>query len=109
MQTAADLSRLSDHWSPVLLNPAIAAVHDEYETLKGDDHHGASEGAQTSPVEAVLQDLQNLGQGNNDGITPEMAQTLHFLQQFVKTQIKAMRKASIPGLTPQENKNLINE
>ncbi len=110
----------------------VALKGDEHEGCghEGDhDHHDCSHDHHDA-VDTVLHDLQELSgdksyhdlrsgiglaqqainmQSEQKELTPENAQTLYFLQQFVKTQIKALQKSSVPGLKNEETQALVND
>ena len=97
--TSPSLENITVYWNGVLANPALAQAWSEYDTLKGDHGHKHNDD-EKSPTERVREGLASLS-GNEAGqITPEEAQKLQFLQQFAKTEIRALDKSYVPLVRP---------
>lgn len=95
---------IAAHWQEILQKPALQNMWDDYHALKGEpDLSGESA---PDPVESVRRDLSLLFQSASSP-TPEDAQRLQFLQEFVKAQVRGVNKSSLSFGSDPEKQNLI--
>jgi hypothetical protein len=105
MAQQATLVEIADHWRQILSHDFVKQTGEEYATLKGDGYDRDHD----SPSDHVLNDLQSLSKAQLGSLSFENAQTLYFLQQFIKTQVKALEKASLPWAKRVDEKQLLND
>lgn len=124
MASQTALTNVSKHWHDVLSQPGMRSAQNKYDTLKGDEHHGCGHDDHIfcdhgDALGSVIDDVNVLSAGADDyvhsgsvksftslikaaaknkTIGPKDAQTLYFIQQFIKTQIKALQNDSLWGI-----------